>query len=185
MANITIGSVTYTVYADVADADEWFNGSVDFATWDALTTDEKSRSLVTSTRMLDRQMWQGEKEDPLQALAFPRTGVVDCAGVAVDPADTLAVVTEASIILALAVFTNNALLTTASTIDLTKRLKAGSVEIEKFRASSDEIAAGRFPLDVMELVGCYFSGRSSIAGALSYGTDGVAFDADYGFSDGF
>ena len=185
MATIVIGADSYTAYASVADADVFFNGSVDYATWGALTTDEKSRSLVTSTRMLDRQLWQGEKEDPLQALAFPRTGVFDCAGVAVEPADTLVVVTEASIILALAVFTNNALLTTASTIDLTKRLKAGSVEIEKFRASSDEIAAGRFPLDVMELVGCYFSGRSSISGALSFGTDGTAFDADFGLSEGF
>lgn len=185
MTTVTIGADTYSVYASVAEADTFYNGSVDVATWTALTTDEKSRSLVTSTRLLDRQLWQGEKEDPLQALAFPRTGVVDCLGVSVDPADTLAVVTEASIILALAVFTNTALLTTASTIDLTKRLKAGSVEIEKFRASSDEIAAGRFPLDVMELVGCYFSGRSSISGALSFGTDGEAFDADFGVSDGF
>lgn len=185
MASVTINSITYTVYANVATADDYFNGSLSSADWSALTADEKARALVTSTKTIDRQQWQGEKTDPLQELAFPRTGVVDCAGNDVTSAMTLTVVTEASILLALDIFTNSAVLTSVSTEDLTKRLKAGSVEIEKFRASSDSVSSGRFPLPVQELIGCYFSGRSSIAGALSYGTDGVAYDGDYSLNDGF
>lgn len=184
MATVTIGSNTYTVYQDVSEADDYFNGSSDFDTWDAFTTDEKARSLVSSTRLIDRQSWQGEKESDAQELEFPRTGVQDCSGNDVDAATTLAKIEEASLLLALNIADGGNVQTSSSTEDLTQTLKAGSVQITKFRGETD--SGSRFPVDVMELVGCYFSGisGSGIAGSLSYGTCGEAFDDDFGFSGG-
>lgn len=186
MATVTIGSSTYDVYQDVTQADEYFNGSSSFNDWDALTTDEKARSLVSATRTIDRQSWQGEKEIDGQELEFPRTGVEDCSGADVEAATTLAKVEEASLLLALDIGTGGSAETNATTEDLTQTLKAGSVMITRFRADATTTVASRFPLPVMELIGCYFAAANAsiIAGSLSYGTDGEAFDDDYGFSQG-
>lgn len=185
MATVTINAVTYTVYANVATADQYWNAGTQtqFETWDALTDDEKARGLVSATRLIDRQHWLGEKTDDAQALAFPRTGLIDCDGNDVDSAIVPQQVIDASIILAYDLATGSTVETSATTEDLTKRLKAGSVEIEKFRADSS--SSGRFSTPVMELLGCFMAGSVAIAGSLSYGDDGVGFDGDFGFNEGF
>lgn len=184
MATVSINGTDYTVYQDVTEADEYFNGSSSFDTWDGYTSDEKARSLVSATRLIDRQSWQGEKESDAQTLEFPRTGVQDCSGNDVEAATTLAKIEEASLLLALNIVDGGTVQTSASTEDLTQTLKAGSVMITNFRAA--EGTATRFPTDVMELIGCYFQGVSggTIAGSLSYGTCGEGFDDDFGFSGG-
>jgi hypothetical protein len=183
MATVTINTVVYDVYADVATADSYYNASTDFATWDALTDEEKARGLVSSTRLIDRQKWLGEKTDAEQALAFPRTGLTDCDGTEIDEDTIPDAVIDASILLALDLATGSTVTTSATTEDLTKRLKAGSVEIEKFRA--DQTTVTRFPLPIMELLGCFMSGNVTVAGSLDYGTDGCGFDGDYSFNQGF
>lgn len=177
MATVTIGSTDYTTYSDVADADEYFNGSSNFSEWAAFTDDEKARGLVSSTRLLDRQSWQGAKEDECQPLAFPRTGLSTCSGDALDVDDTLAFAVEASQLLALDILNEESVETSLSTEDLTKRLKAGSVEIENFRAQLGTNT--RFPIPVMELIGCFLAGSAAVAGSIATGTDGVALDDDF------
>lgn len=184
MATVTIGSTTYDVYQDVASADEYFNASSRFDDWDSLTDDEKARALVSSTRLIDRQSWKGEKVSDAQALQFPRTGVTNCAGEDVEPADTLAKAEEASLLLALDISDGLPVETSGSTENQVQTLKAGSVMITNFRAP---IGSGeRFPQPTMELIGCFFTGASAgnIGLSLSYGTDGEAFDSDFGFNGG-
>lgn len=183
MATITIGSVTYTVYSDVSDADDYFNGSSQFSDWDALTTAEKQRGLVSSTRLLERQTWQGSKTSSSQDLAWPRTGVTDRDGEAVDSATIPAEIIEASQLLALDIALGQSVESSTTTEDLNKRIKAGSVEIEKFRADKETIT--RFPLDVTELLSPFLSSNVSVAGSLSFGTDGEALDDIFDFSGGF
>ena len=184
MATVTIGVTVYTVYSDVTAADLYFNGSTQFADWAAFTVDEKARGLVSATRLLDRQVWQGEEEVDGQDLAFPRTGLVDCAGDPLDAVDTLPFAVEASQLLALDILSGEEVETSRSTEDLTKRLKAGSVEIENFRADPI-VSGGRFSVDVLELIGCFLGGAVTIAGSLSSGTDGEALDDDFSLNKGF
>lgn len=183
MATVTIGSTTYTVYSDVSTADDYFNGSVSFSTWNGFTTDQKARGLVSATRLIDRQGWQGSKDDEAQVLDFPRTGLVNCAGNDVTSAESLTLAIEASQLLALDLLNGEELETSTSTEDRTKRLKAGSVEIEYFRADKDQDT--RFPTDVMELLGCFLSGSSPISGSIASGVDGEALDTDFSFTNGF
>jgi len=183
MATVTIGSTEYTVYSDVATANTYFNGSTQFTDWDPFTDDEKSRGLVSSTRLIERQQWLGEVEVEGQALAFPRTGLNDCQGDTVTAAESLVIATEASQLLALDILEGDDVETNISTEDLTKRLKAGSVEIENFRAQLG--TSTRFSLDVMELIGCFLAGSSAIAGSISTGTDGEALDDDLSLNRGF
>lgn len=185
MASVTIGSTTYTVYSDVAAADEYFNGSISFATWNALTADEKARSLVEATRLIDRQSWQGEKAEtsPEQELEFGRTGLTDCAGNDVTVAESLELAVEASQLLALDLSQSSNQITNQSTENTTKRLKADTVEIEYFRPTAGQPT--RFAQPVMELLGCFLAGSLSISGSIDSGTDGTALNNDFGFTDGF
>lgn len=57
MATINRDGIEFTVYATEDDADQYALGSMDSAAWDAATSDEKERALISSTRILDRQQW--------------------------------------------------------------------------------------------------------------------------------
>lgn len=185
MATVTIGITTYDVYSNVSDADDYFNGSADFLVWSEFTADEKARGLVSSTRLIDRQAWLGEKAvaSPENILDFPRSGLTDCSGDAVTENNSLSLVVEASQLLALDILAGETVETSSTTEDLTKRLKAGSVAIENFRAAIG--TATRFPLDVMELIGCFLGSGVKIAGSIDSGTDGEALDDDFSLIDGF
>lgn len=184
MATIDIGTSSYTVYRSLEEADEYFNGSSDFDAWDVFDTNEKKRALISSTRLIDRQTWKGDKEDEDQTLAFPRINLTDCAGSVVDEDIALANISEASLMLALDIADGSNVETNATTEDLAQTLKAGSVMITNFRGESGN--GTRFPLDVMELIGCYFTGAENvgIAASIATGTCGEAFDDDFGFSGG-
>lgn len=186
MATVTIGATTYTTYSDIADADEYFLASTAFSTWDAFTDDQKSRGLVSATRLLDRQVWSGTLTSisPDTGLKWPRTSVTDCEGNAVDEDTIPDEVIEASQLLALYILDGTITTTSNTTQDRTKRLKADTVEIEYFRLEPS-VAGGRFPTDVLELIGCFLSSSTQIAGSTSYGTDGTPADTDFGVSESF
>lgn len=185
MASVIIGAVTYEVYGDVAAADEYFNASSSYATWAAYDADTKARGLVSATRLLDRQTWQGELTaiSPETGLAWPRTGVTDRYGDAVDSETIPEDIIEASFLLALDINSGGTVETSATNEDLTKRLKAGSVEIEKFRADQDTVS--RFPLSVSELINQYLTSNVAIATSLSFGVDAEPLDDTFDYNGGF
>jgi hypothetical protein len=182
MATITISGNDFTTYSNLAEADIYFLGSAQLGTWNGYTDAEKERGLITATRLIDRQSWQGEKSDDDQVLDFPRTGLSDCNGSDVTAAESLALAVEASQLLALDILAGATVETTGTNESLTKRLKADTVEIEYFRA--EPTANSRFDKDVMELVGCFLSSNSVLSGSIAYGTDGTALDNDFSISKG-
>ena len=181
---ITIGSSDYESYSSVAQADDYFNASTDFATWDGYSTDEKARALVSATRLIDRQTWAGsENTDIVTDLAFPRTGLTYCDGTAVDETTIPPEIVEACQILALYLATGTDIQTSNTGGQVVKRLKADTVEIEYQSVDLDD--ATRFPLPVMELVKCFMGSSVQIAGSLSYGVDGESVDNDFTVTKGF
>lgn len=169
MSTVTIGGNTYDVYRDLDETNAYLAGSTGWPTWDALAEDDQLRAIVAATRLLDRQRWQGEKTDSAQPLAWPRTGISG-----VDPATIPAQVLDAHSELVLALVTGSTAETDASTsFSGTRRLKAGSAEIEYFFNASQQTGGTRFPLAVQELIGQWLEGAGSAAGgAISYGTCG-------------
>jgi hypothetical protein len=182
MATITISGKDYTTYSSLADADDYYLGSTEYSTWEGYTDAEKERGLISATRLIDRQAWQGSKADDDQTLDFPRTGLT-CNGDDVSEADSLALAVEASQLLALDLLAGATVETTASNESLTKRLKADTVEIEYFRADAN--ANSRFDKNVMELIGCFLSSAAPLSSSIAYGTDGTALDNDFTMSYGF
>ena len=171
-ATVTINDTDYDVYVSVAQVDEYANGSLTADAWQSLVADDKSRVLVSVTRWIDSQCWKGEKIDLLQPLAWPRTvGDISTIELAVTQ---LAVLLAANPELA----DQSMGLVAVSADGGIKRLKAGSVELEYFRALNFTIygsgAVSPFPAGIMNLIGqwlCDSTGSKwGLSGSSSYGT---------------
>lgn len=113
--NVTIGSVTIETYTDVNGAKNYLAGSIGdgavafFALddTDAAGVLSKSSCIAAATRYLEAQLWQGVPTTPAvggTTLSWPRTGVVDAYGNAVDsqsvPANLISAVCELAAIFA-------------------------------------------------------------------------------------
>lgn len=138
----------YNCYVAQAAATDYLSLSVGAASWTSATSAEKDAALVSATRALDKMIWQGEKADPDQALAFPRTGIVDREGNALPDDEIPPDITAACIELALALIVDSALYTAQDTSKNISSLKAGSAAITYFRPQ----AGGRFPPQVSALL---------------------------------
>lgn len=169
MATVTISGSNFTTYADVAEADTYMLGSLSFATWNAASTDEKGRYLVSATRLLDNQAWLPAYD------TFAEREVVQN-------------IVDASIEIAALFATGDTSIYGAEVgTGQTKRTKADVVEVEYFRnfATLDVRKTTDFPSYIFLLLRPYLkSSASSIrAGAFSAGTDGVSIaGTDYGMT---
>jgi hypothetical protein len=173
MATVTIATVDYEVYADIETADAYLAADFGASLWRAeADEDQKARALVTATRILDRQLWPGQKEDPDQALAWPRTGT-GISGVEDD--EIPQPIIDASIILAKLIHAGSKVDDQATTDTGIKRQKAGSVEIEYFIPTTDP---SRLPVAVMELIGPFLGG-AGFAGSIASGTGACGPDLCY------
>lgn len=185
MATVTIGATDYDVYIDVEYADEYLAGQINATAWRALTDeDDKKRAIISSTRLLDRQRWKGEKTDSYQVHAFPRTGLVypgsgDAVPSNVVPQEVLDATAELSSAL---VDGSDVQSNTDPNTSNVQSLKAGSVSISYFR---NESFMQRFPTIIQELLGFWLAGIGVTVSPSSYGTDREsAFEDSYDFNEG-
>lgn len=168
MASVTISGQPYEAYASLATADAYLAGSLLATAWRGETDDDqKGRALVEASRLIDRQTWVGSKLTDDQSAAWPRTGIEGVDDYAV-PDEVVAATCE----LASAFIDGQTdVLTSATTANNTRRLVAGSVELEYFAPNA--LIATRFPRIVQELLGQFLAGSTltGIDGATSYGVD--------------
>lgn len=172
ITTITISAVDYTAYASVAEADPYLAvDPVRAVTWAALSADQKGGFLVAATRRLDLLDWEGEKTGgAAQENKWPRTGLTYPDGTAVSTTEVPKEVENAAILLA------GSIAITASKADAgtsgsnTKRVKAGSAEVEFFRSTlpgtalQDETA--------FKLIGPFLGGALTALFGGATGTDG-------------
>lgn len=175
MGSVTIGAFTFTVYGEATGAGslaEYAAGSLAYnATYTAASVDNRARSLVEATRVLDRQLWAGSKVSDVQAQQWPRTGVTYADGSEVSSASVPTEIVQGAYELALAGLADPSIFTTASTEKQTKRINAKGVEIEWFGPRG----GGRWPDRVGELVAQFLASStgSSDLGGDSHVSDGV------------
>jgi hypothetical protein len=178
MPTVTISANDYDVYADVPAADLYLAADFGATAWRAESdASQKARALVGATRLLDRLVWAGDKTDPDQLPAWPRsgTGLSD-----VDEDVVPQPIIDASIVLAKLIHAGSKVDSTASTqTGNIRRQKAGSVEIEYFFAQDDPT---RLPVEVEELI-ARFRGSVSFV-TLASGTCGETI-TDRGFETGW
>jgi len=71
--SIPIAAVsTETAYCTVAEAEVYFSGRLGADAWDDAVSTDKSKALITATRMIDRLNYIGIRTSELQSLQFPR-----------------------------------------------------------------------------------------------------------------
>jgi len=158
-------------YQDAADALAYHGDRITSARWTAVVTAGLNElALVSATSWLDRQIWLGSKAGDPQPLEWPRTGITDPYGNPVDSGSVPSFIEYATNELALYLGEDGELQEQQNQGDNTKRLKAGSAEIEFF-FDSRTINGNTFPVVVMELVGYYLSGSSGISPPFASGTD--------------
>lgn len=187
MPTVTISSTDYDVYISQADANAYLAGQFTATAWRAETDeDQKDRAIISATRFIDRQLWQGEKTDAAQLHAFPRTGLYyRDSGEEVDdalvPQEVIYATAElASIMLSGSDVQEN--FTPGN--NLTQSFKAGSVAISYFRG---EWIATRLPTIIQELLGFWLaaSALAISSGAIATGVDRESqFEDTYDFNQG-
>ncbi|MBL4904288.1 MAG: hypothetical protein JKY62_16820 [Desulfocapsa sp.] len=179
---LTVGSNSY---GSRTEANTYFGDSINSDIWTAFSNTKKDQGLVEATRLLERELWQGTKEVALQDLHFPATGVTDCAGVAVDPADTLETAKVGQFEYALALLNKPSLLnSTDATGTNLKQAGAGSAKVIFFKPKK----GSKYPLQVLSVMKCYFAGSDGGTGMVSSGTgDSTSFDDcnSYDVTQGF
>lgn len=179
MPIVTIGATAYDVYGALEDADEYLEASTSAVAWRDAEEIDKQRALVSATRILDRLKWKGEKTDEYQLLAWPRSEVGDPE---VEDGTTPMGVIDASFELASILIAGDDPIPGNPAAGGTKRLKAGSTEIEYFRAFG---AQPVLPRSILDLVGKWLLGATGTAGSKAFGTCRKApFKKGYGYSQG-
>lgn len=74
----TVGGENANSYIDVATADQIAEfRQLTFATWSALSADQKGAALISASQYFDSLRWKGVRTAELQALRWPRSGVYD------------------------------------------------------------------------------------------------------------
>lgn len=183
---VQIGDVSYDSYASLPYAQLYLAAQIQATTWAASTEEQQSVALVSMTRVLDRQTWQGEPSGPVSGPwhAFPRSGLFYSDGTT--PVDPEVIPTEmmdaccegAAILLAGYPFQDE-----PDTFNFNRIIKAGSVMIERFRQIGPQ---PRFPQIIQELIGLWLGGSDTPFGALAHGTRRKSiFNHRYDFNRGF
>lgn len=178
---VTYLEVGVTSYVTLAEADE-YHGPAQSTTWMGYNASTREGYLIRATRLLNRQRWLGEKTDPAQALAWPRTGT----GVTGVEDDVIPqAIKDACSEIALAIGSGSAdVENEQSTAQKLQRIKAGSVELEYFRGA--EGSPHRFPTIVNELLRDYLVGSGALAvSGVATGVGGTSStEDDFGHTEG-
>jgi len=178
MATVTIGANDYDAYRDLSATELYLAGQIGATTWHASTDDDqKGRAIVSGTRFIDRQAWQGEKADPYQAHQFPRTGLTYADGSEV-PSDAVPqeVLDAESELAALLIDGTDVQNVGSPDEKLIQSLKAGSAAITYFRGEAG--AGQRLPQIIQELLGRWLAGAGAGLVGTASGTDGEDAFAD-------
>lgn len=167
MGSVTIGSDTYNIYGSLAGANTYLAARIGSEAWTAATETTKEQGLVSGTRLI--QTWLASR------------------GYTVDPASAVDIeIEQANYELAFALVADPSVITASTSAVNTRRLKAGSAEIEYFRPGQ----GGRFPTLVQALLNAWLTEQGGAPGfGLPYAsgtceTSSLTGD-DYGLTEGY
>lgn len=192
IADITIGANTYKSYASVAEADAQLAvDPVRKATWEALQDDVKGQYLVAATNRLDLLTWLGKKTGGATQLnAWPRSGLKYADGTDVSSTEVPNQLQRATILLAGSIASDPASADAGSSASTTKKVKAGSAEVEFFHSTPALVGKPIQDESAFELIKAWLEGAittgtgtfaSGTTATSSFGTSGQ-YDRTQGYS---
>lgn len=194
LSTITLNAIDYVSNASVAEADAYLAiDPVRGGPWALLSVDEKGAFLVSGTRRLNPLSWEGTKTngEGTQVDAFPRTGVTYDDGTEVSTTEVPVEVENATILTAGSTAIDPTVSGAGTSGSNNKKLKAGSAEIEYFRAEKGKPLQDEMAWDLIKQfmdiglsanTGMYAPGTSDECGVSSFDNDQMGFDLNGGFS---
>lgn len=183
MSTVTINGTDYPSYATLEYAIQYLSASIEATDFLAATATVQSQALVSMTRTIDRQSWQGTQTDGYEDAAFPRTGLYYRDGTPVDANSVPVQVEDACCEGAAQLVSGGTFMDAATTFNYQKVIKAGSVSVENFRQIGRQ---PRFPQVIQELIGLWLGGALLPLGSESTGTDKrTIFNELYDLTTGF
>lgn len=168
MPMLDINGVEAFSYATIEQADDYLVfDPLASSDWANLSDDDKARHLVSATRYLDTLDWAKDWDTQAKREAEPK-------------------IVQACVILATMILRGEAdFINTGTTTSGTKRLKAGSAEIEFFNSANLTGISRLMPPSLWNLIKFFMNGYSDNAlavGFLSFGTDKHSFNKQkFGF----
>lgn len=174
MPSIPTTGTSGNSYATIAEADAFLDNLIDAGPlWLSVDPDSKARALLHATILLDNQCWIGTKTADSNTLEWPRTGVTDADGNAIDENTVPDQIVNGTIRLAYELSQDPTLASQQNTGSNDKKYVAGSVSIEFFRPGGVLGTNGitRFPFAVMEFIREFLCGYSGKGAPSSFGTD--------------
>lgn len=182
--SVTIGTDTFEVYGDPVKRATYLNGMISSgaSTFRGLVPDDQARVHVQATRYIDSLAWQGAATTPPvggTTLQWPRTGVIDSTGAAVDSSTVPANLVNAVFELCALIADDPDLI--ADGQSNLRGMGAGPIRLDFFtpQTAQDETASP-LPKPVARLIAQYLAEAvATSSGSISTGTDGVStFDVD-------
>lgn len=155
----TPGGPLANAYCDAATATVLLSEQLYTTDWTTATVQEQETSLIWATRLLDEQMyWPGYPTTTTQALAWPRTGVVDCHGHVIDPLSIPRDVQRATATYALALLSDPSQGSTGVPVGTVKRTQLGDTSVEYFQPGTTTTQSTspvtHVPHDVIQMLTC-------------------------------
>jgi len=193
MGIVTIGDNEHSIFGDAASANIYLEASPWAIAWEEAAADatdpwRRERALVSASRQLSDVVWKGSPALPVdprptpavgtQPLAFPRTGMTDCEGVAIADGTPASIEIATYVLAAMSIDDAEAFVPEADDGGI-RRIEAGSVKIEYFGPGGATLSG--LPPSVLAPLACLIAGAAisdSAAGEV-IGNDGCfAFDED-------
>lgn len=182
---LTIGTTAYDVYGltsdPLADAKTYMTGRFGTEAWDAASTNNKRKALVSAARQLDRQRWTSVPTDVAtpQPMEWPRAVSEDCNGTAVLDTVVPDQIVEAEFELAQLILADSEVQEVAGQGTNLKRAKGGEAEVEFFRYTVGTSRDTKLPAIVHDLVKCFLGTGGDIGiPYISGAGKGSVFDDD-------
>ncbi len=169
-------------YSSRAAADIWMADRLNTEAYTSATTTKQDQALITATDFLDSQSWDGDKTVSSQPLEFPRTGLSDKNGDAVDSATLPPELVEAHYLLTLAILKSSQVQFSSGT--RVSGITTANTAI-RFSIFGEAINAGGLPNNIQQLIAIFLSKASASSLVESFGTDVVSGIEKYERNRGF
>jgi len=169
MGTVTVGSNTYEIYGEKADADAYLAVVLSASTYNGMEVDQQTSALVMASRFMDRLRWKGTKTVDSQPIEWPRDGTgVDGHADGDTPPEVFNGFWE----LAAKIAEDPELTNNRSQGSNIQRVKGGEAEAWFFRSTLDDET--KLPVDVLDWVRDYLD----IAGQV-LAVDSGTFDGEF------
>jgi hypothetical protein len=176
MGNIIINGTTFAVMnTSLVSAAQYLEAAIGPGAdaWRALITagndDQAGRLLVQATRILYSLGWSGTLTDSTQKTAWPRNGATKSDGTTITDGTTPEQVIWAEAELAAQLAVNPTLPNATDAGSNIARIKAGPVELEYFKATTNNDTAIMLPKPVWDLVSPFLASSATITRSTSSG----------------